>query len=60
MLEYDFQHHHHDNFSQIMIKIIENLMACRHCMNQFLSFLHVCNETVQKKVPKSSNIHIHE
>lgn len=34
MLEYNFQHDDDDDFSQIMIKMIENLTACRHCMNQ--------------------------
>jgi len=53
MLKYDFWHHHDDdNFSQIMIKMIENLKACRHCMNQ--SF-HSCMSAVKQFERKYPN-----
>jgi len=44
MLEYDFRHDD-DNFLQIMIKMIENLTACRRCMNQTF---HSCMSAVKQ------------
>jgi L-lysine 2,3-aminomutase len=55
MLEYDFQHDDDDdddNFSQIMIKKIENLTACMNCMNQ--SF-HSCKSAVKQFKRKYPN-----
>jgi len=51
MLEYDFRHDD-DNFLQIMIKMIENLMACRCCMNHTF---HSCMSAVKQFKTKYPN-----